>query len=50
MLFVVEPAKLFIDPYGLSTTNQVRILCEERIALGVPRPAALVAITTNGTT
>ena len=48
VVFSREPARLFIDPYGLSTSNMVRILAEERLALGVTRPSAIVKITFNG--
>ena len=35
-------------PVWLATTNQVRILAEERLAYGAVRPTAIVKITTNG--
>lgn len=48
VVFSREPAKLFVDPYGLSTTNMVRIVAEERLALGVVRPSAIVRVAFNG--
>jgi HK97 family phage major capsid protein len=41
---------LAVDPYSGSANNLVRVLCEERIALGVTRPTALCKVTFNGTT
>jgi len=48
VIFSREPVQLFVDPYGLATSNMIRILAEERLALGVTRPTAVVRITFNG--
>jgi HK97 family phage major capsid protein len=48
-LYVREAPRLFVDPYGLATSNMVRILAEERLALAVSRPTAVLRITFNGT-
>lgn len=39
-----------VDPFSRSTENIVRLIVEERLALAVPRPSALLKITFNGTT
>lgn len=38
-----------VDPYSASTTNQVKVIVEERFALTVPRPTALLKVTFVGT-
>jgi HK97 family phage major capsid protein len=50
VVFEREPARIFVDPYSASTTNEVKFVCEERLALGVTRPDALCVTTFNGTT
>ncbi len=40
---------LLVDPYSQSANNLVRFIAEERIAVGSPRPTALVKVTFNGT-
>ncbi len=49
VVFSREPAKLFVDPYSASTNNLVKVIAEERLALGVTRPSGIVKITYNGT-
>jgi len=48
VVFSREPAKLFVDPYSASTNNLVKVIAEERLALGVTRPSGIVRITYNG--
>ena len=43
------PPTIKVDPYSASTTNQIKVIVEERFALTVPRPSALAKITFNGT-
>lgn len=50
VVFSRMPATLFVDPYSQMTANLVRFVVEERLALGVTRPAAIVAVTFSGTT
>ena len=38
-----------VDPYSRSSENVVRFIAEQRLALAVPRPSALLKITFNGT-
>jgi len=49
VVFSRESAQLFVDPYGLATSNMIRIVAEERLALGVTRPSAVVKVTFSGT-
>lgn len=49
-LYVREAPRLFVDPYTLMTSGFVRILAEERLVIGVNRPAAVCRITFNGST
>ncbi|MBA3742497.1 phage major capsid protein [Sporichthya sp.] len=39
-----------VDPFSRSTENIIRLVVEERLALTVPRPSALLKVTFNGTT
>lgn len=50
VVFTREVPTVKVDPYSQSANNLVRFICEERLALGVTRPAALAAVTFNGTT
>ena len=50
MCWMRERPSIFIDPYSQSASNKVRMICEERLALGVVRAPAMVKITANGTT
>jgi HK97 family phage major capsid protein len=45
LVFEREPATIKVDPYSQSVNNVVRIICEERIGLGVVRAASIVMIT-----
>ena len=49
VLFSREPANTIVDPYSQSVNNLVRIIVEERLALGVLRPTGICKITYNGT-
>lgn len=49
VVFQREMPSVFVDPYSASTSNLVKFICEERLALGVVRPTGLVKITFNGT-
>jgi len=48
VVFSREPAKLFVDPYSASTSNLIKVIAEERLALGVTRPTGICRITYNG--
>lgn len=50
VVFQREAPTIFVDPYGQAEKNMVRFVCEERLALGVVRPTAVVSVTFNGTT
>ena len=50
VVFQREAPSVFVDPYTLSTNNLVKFIVEERLDLGVMRPAAILAITFNGAT
>ena len=47
VIFEREPATIKVDPYSQSVNNVVRFISEERLALGAPRPAAIVRVTFN---
>lgn len=47
VVFSREAPRIMVDPYSQSANNLVRFICEERIALGSPRPSAVVKITFN---
>ena len=49
MVFWRKPATARVDPYSRSAFNIVRFIAEERLALGVLRPTALLDHV-NGTT
>lgn len=49
VVFEREPVRVMVDPYSQSKNNLVRFIAEERLALGVTRPDALVEVTFNGT-
>jgi HK97 family phage major capsid protein len=49
VIFSREPVQLYVDVFGLMTSNMIRIVAEERLALGVTRPSAVVKITFSGT-
>jgi len=46
--FSRQPPMLMVDPYSQSSRNMVRIIAEERLAIGVTRPTALCVVTFNG--
>jgi HK97 family phage major capsid protein len=48
--YVRMPPLVKIDPFSESTSNLVKFIFEERIALAVHHPTALLALTFNGTT
>lgn len=45
VVFLREPATIFVDPYSQSDKNMVRFICEERIGLGVTRPTGICEVT-----
>lgn len=45
VLFMREPATVFVDPYSQSSSNLVRFICEERVGLGVTRPEGICSVT-----
>jgi HK97 family phage major capsid protein len=50
VIFSREPVQIYVDVFGLMTSNMIRLVAEERLALGVTRPSAVVRISFNGTT
>ncbi len=45
VLYMREPAVVFVDPYSQSNKNLVRFICEERLGLGVTRPEGILEVT-----
>lgn len=45
VMYVREGLNLRVDPYTLATSNTVRIIAEERVALAVTRPSNFVKLT-----
>lgn len=43
--FVREAPRLTVDPYTLSTSNIIRVICEERFVVACTRPAGLCLVT-----
>ena len=41
MFWVRQNMFVLYDPYTLASTNEYRYVAEERVALSVPRPAAV---------